>query len=62
MKSSSTGSSKYFDAQLTDGSKQRRIVGFDAKVRQKLSDFHEREEAVVMSNCVVKLNIVLTWR
>ena len=54
-KSSSSGSGKYFDSQLTDGERLSRFVGFDLKVQQKLSDFLERKEPVVMTNCEVKV-------
>ena len=44
IKRSSSGSGiKYFDGQLMDGEKQRRLVGFNPKVHQKLLDFHERK-------------------
>ena len=56
MITSSSGKSKYFDGRLTDGSKEVRLVGFDGKVHQKLSEFHKNNEAVAMSNCEVKLN------
>ena len=32
------------------------VVGFDAKVHQKLSNFHNKNEAVIMTNCEVKEN------
>ena len=43
-----------FHAHLTDGNTTARVVGFDAKVHQRLCSFHERKEPVVMSNCEVK--------
>ena len=57
MKSSSSGSGiKYFDDQLMDSEKQRRWVGFDPKVHQKLLDFHERKKPVALSDCEVKMS------
>ena len=56
MKSNAKGTTKYFHGELTDGKKKLRVVGFDAKVHQKLCSFRERNEAVVMSNCEVKEN------
>ena len=54
MKSNTVGTTKYFHAHLTDGNTTARVVGFDAKVHQRLCSFHERKEPVVMSNCEVK--------
>ena len=44
----------YFDGKLSDGENSLRIVGFDAKVQQKLMDFHSRKEPVALVNCQVK--------
>ena len=55
MKTGSSGSKPHFEGQLTDGEKQRRVVGFDSKVQISLSEFHENKEPVAMSNCEVKV-------
>ena len=55
MKTGSSGSKPYFEGQLTDGEKQRRVIGFDAKVQKSLSEFHENKDPVAMSNCEVKV-------
>ena len=44
----------YFDGKLSDGENSLMIVGFDAKVQQKLMDFHSRKEPVALVNCQVK--------
>ena len=54
MKPSASGMSKYFHGQLTDGKNKVRFVGFDAKVHEKLSDFHLIKEGIALSNCEVK--------
>ena len=54
MKLSGSGTSKYFHGHITDGYKKVRFVGFDAKMHQKLSDFHQTKEPVALSNCAVK--------
>ena len=53
FKTSETGCN-YFDGHLTDGEKTVRLVGFDSKVLQKLTDFRERKEPVAILNCEVK--------
>jgi len=54
MKSNRAGTTKYFDAQLTDGKKPLRIVGFDTKLHQRLVDFYESKDAVALTNCEIK--------
>ena len=50
----STVGSKYFHAQLTDGNKQTRLVGFDAKVHAKLAEINKTKEPIAVTNCQVK--------
>lgn len=54
MKSSTSGKSKYFSGELTDGGAKVRFVGFDSKLHERMSRFHEKKEAIALSNCEVK--------
>ena len=54
MTLSASGLSKYFHGQLTDGKNKVHFIGFDAKVHEKLSDFHQKKEGIAPSNCEVK--------
>ena len=51
MKSSTAGTMKYFEGQLTDS---RCLVGFDSKVHGKLQSFQESQEALSLGNFEVK--------
>ena len=44
----------YFDGHLTDGEKMVRLVSFDSKVLQKLTDFQEHKEPITILNCKVE--------
>lgn len=54
MKNSAAGTTKYYDGQLTNGKKNLRLVGFDAKVHQRLRAFLESKAPVAISNCEIK--------
>ena len=54
MKKSKTRS--YFDGDVTDGKSTMRVYGFDCGVCRKLVEFGESRNAVVMSNCEMKLS------
>ena len=54
MKTSTSGATKYFDGELTDGQTSLRIVGFDNKQQQKLAEFQHERQPVSLVNCEVK--------
>ena len=54
MRNNTTGTSRYFSAELTDGTSNRRLVGFDNKVHEKLTTFHHSKKPVLLTNCEVK--------
>ena len=54
MKTSTTGTTKYFDGEITNGKKRLRLVGFDSKVQQKLQQFYENEDSITLHNCEIK--------
>lgn len=54
VKTNASGTTKYFEGELSDGKKNVRLVGFDTKVHQKLQGFYENQEAVVVGNCEIK--------
>lgn len=54
IKASTSGKTKYFHGELTDGQNRVRFVGFDTKMHQRLSDFHETKKPVLLSHCEVK--------
>ena len=58
MKAAASGRAKYFHGELSDGKRKSRVVGFDSKIQQKLLDFHDRKEPVV----VVHVRLSLNWR
>ena len=46
--------SKYFEAELTDGSKCIRMVGFDKSQQVKLQPFFDKGLPVKLQNCQIK--------
>lgn len=54
MKPSSSGTSRYFDGELSDGQTTLRLVGFDNKQQQKLAEFQDKQEPVSLIECEVK--------
>ena len=44
----------YFEAKLTDGDVQMRVVGFQSSQRKRLASFTESLESVTLQNCQVK--------
>lgn len=53
LKQSPKGS-RYFTCEVTDGSSQRRAIGFDSKIHEKLAAFQEKKLPVSIGNCAVK--------
>ena len=53
VKFSASGKCHYFEGRLSDGKSSMRLFGFDTKQQQKLALFHEKKEAVALSNCEV---------
>ncbi len=49
-----TGTSSYFEANLTDGEKKLRVVGFSTAHRKRLSSFEDTMTPVSVQNCRVK--------
>ena len=47
-------SSMYFDAKLTDGADQMRVVGFSSALRKRMAALEERCEPVALGGCKVK--------
>ena len=43
--------SRYFEAKMTDGEVQMRVVGFQGTQRRKLMSFSESEKSVTLKNC-----------
>ena len=54
MRNNTTGTSRYFSAELTDGTSNRRLVGFDNKLHEKLTTFQNSKQPVLLTNCEVK--------
>ena len=54
LKSNKTGTTKYFEGEISDGKSCRRLVGFDAKLHSKLQEYHEKNEALALGNCEIK--------
>lgn len=48
---------EYFDGLVSDGTRRLRIVGFNMKTLQQLSDFHTKNEAVKLDNCQIKKSL-----
>ena len=44
----------YFDGEISDENASIRFCGFDVRVRRRLVEYFEREEAVSVHNCEVK--------
>ena len=44
----------YFDAKISDGAAQMRVVGFQSTQRKRLANFEESAESVCLQNCQVK--------
>ena len=44
----------YFEAKLTDGAAQMRVVGFQGSQRKRLVTFEEKGESVSLQNCQIK--------
>ena len=44
----------YFMCEVTDDEQYRRVVGFDAKIHQKLATFHDKKIPVAIGNCQIK--------
>ena len=53
MQASSSGSTKFFSGEITDGKSNLRLVGFDTKQQQKLAEF-QKKEPVALLNCEIK--------
>ena len=51
-----SGKTKYFEGELTDGVTSLRFVGFDAKQQKKLMEFQDKKQSVALVNCEVKPN------
>ena len=47
---------KYFEGQLSDGSKTVRFVSFEPKLRQQIEEAHEKCSSIALRNCAVKRN------
>ena len=57
------GKTEYFEAKITDGEGQMRVVGFSGYQRKRMASFEEKVESVVIENCQVKsLGDRKTWR
>ena len=54
IKSSRTGTTKYFDGKISDGKSSRQIVGFDSMIHGKLQEFFEKQDVVAVDNCEIK--------
>ena len=54
MRNNTTGTSRYFSAELTDWTSNHRLVGFDNKVHEKLTTFHHSKQPFLLTNCEVK--------
>ena len=54
MQASSSGNTKYFCGEITDGKSNLRLVGFDTKQQQKLAEFHQKKDPVALLNCEIK--------
>ena len=48
------GKTEYFEAKITDGEGQMRVVGFSGSQRKRMASFEEKVESVVIENCQVK--------
>ena len=47
-------SSTYFDAKITDGKDQMRVVGFSSSARKRMVSLQEKYEPVVLESCKIK--------
>ena len=54
MQASSSGSTKFFSGEITDGKSNLRLVGFDTKQQQKLAEFQKKKEPVALLKCEIK--------
>ena len=48
------GQSPYFEAKLTDGEDQMRVVGFSSSLRKRMAGLEERYEPVALESCKIK--------
>ena len=53
VKASSSGRSKFFHGELTDGKVKVRFVGFDPKKYDTLSEFYKNRQPLALSDCSV---------
>lgn len=53
VKASTTGKSKFFHGELTDGKAKVRFVGFDSKSHEKLADFYKTKQPLTLSGCSI---------
>ena len=54
LKNNASGTTKYFQGQMSDEKGDCRLVGFDAKIHRKLKEYHESHKPVAVENCEVK--------
>lgn len=46
--------SNFFDAEISDGETDMRLVGFQQSQRKRLEDFHSTSNPVTIANCTIK--------